>query len=412
MNAGPPTVGEPLTAVHSSADGTWGGTPSNAAGGTGPFVAPPYGRGTLADLLPSVLARLGLPGETDVLGLALPRRVAVLLIDGLGAELLAAHADRAPCLTALAGGPGAGRLAAGFPSTTATSLTSLGTGLPPGAHGVLGLTMRRPDGGLLSALHWNSDEVDPVAWQPHATAFERAAAAGVLVRAVGPRRFRGSGLNTAAFRGALPRGAESPGELAAGTLAALDTGGRDDPVLVYSYHGDLDATGHREGCESAAWGYQLEHVDRLVEQIVTGLRPGQALVVTADHGMLDVPAAARVDVDLRTELLAGVELLAGEPRARYVHALPGAAGDVLAAWREVLGADWLVCSRDEAVAAGWFGPRVEKSRRALIGDVVAVPFGPGAVVAGTAEPVVSKLIGMHGGLSTGEQFVPLLCALG
>jgi hypothetical protein len=397
---------------HGRVDGPSGGRSTTAIGGVGPVVAPPYGRGTLADLLPSVLARLGLAGETDVLGLALPRRVAVLLIDGLGADLLAAHADRAPCLTALTNGPGAGRLAAGFPSTTATSLTSLGTGLPPGAHGVLGLTMRRPDGGLFSALHWDPAEVDPIAWQPHETAFERAAAAGVLVRAVGPRRFRGSGLNSAAFRGAVPRGAESPGELAAGTLAALDAGGSDDPVLVYAYHGDLDATGHREGCGSAAWAFQLEHVDRLVEQIVTGLRPGQALVVTADHGMLDVPAEARVDADERLELRAGVELLAGEPRARYVHAVPGAADDVLAAWREVLGTDWLVCSRDEAVAAGWFGPQVEESRRAIIGDVVAVPLGPGAVVAATTEPVVSKLIGMHGGLSAGEQFVPLLCALG
>jgi hypothetical protein len=272
--------------------------------------------------------------------------------------------------------------------------------------------MRRPDGGLLNALHWDAAQVDPIGWQPHATVFERAAAAGVLVRAVGPRRFRGSGLNTAAFRGALPRGAESPGELAAGTLAALGAGSVAEPVLVYAYHGDLDATGHREGCASAAWAFQLEHVDRLVEQIVTGLRPGQGLVVTADHGMLDVPAQARVDADERLELRAGVELLAGEPRARYVHAVPGAAAEVLATWREVLGADWLVCSRDEAVAAGWFGPQVGRSRQAIIGDVVAVPLGAGAVVAGTAEPVMSKLIGMHGGLSATEQFVPLLCARG
>jgi Type I phosphodiesterase / nucleotide pyrophosphatase len=374
--------------------------------------APPYGRATLADLLPSVLSRLGMPGESDALGLDLPRRVAVLLVDGLGADLLATHAARAPCLTTLAGAPSAGQLAAGFPSTTATSLTSLGTGLPPGAHGVLGLTMRRPDGGLLNALHWDAKEVDPIAWQPHATVFERAAAAGVLVRSVGPRKFRGSGLNTAAFRGARLRGAESPGELAAGTLAALAAGGPQEPVLVYAYHGDLDATGHREGCGSAAWGFQLEHVDRLVEQIVTGLRPGEALVVTADHGMLDIPKHARIDVDEHGELLDGVELLAGEPRARYVHAVPGAVADVLAVWREVLGPDWLVCTREEAVAQGWFGPQVDAAPRAVIGDVVAVPLGPGAVLATTAEPVMSKLIGMHGGLSATEQVVPLLCAVG
>jgi hypothetical protein len=272
--------------------------------------------------------------------------------------------------------------------------------------------MRRPDGGLLSALQWDAAEVDPIAWQPNQTIFERAAAAGVFVRSVGPRRFRGSGLNTAAFRGAKLRGAESPGELAAGTLAALAAGGPQEPVLVYAYHGDLDATGHREGCESPAWGFQLEHVDRLVEQIVTGLRPGEALLVTADHGMLDVPAEARIDVDQRPELLDGVELLAGEPRARYVHTMPGAAADVLATWREVLGPDWLVCTREDAVADGWFGPQVDADRRAIIGDVIAVPLGPGAVLATTAEPVMSKLIGMHGGLTAVELFVPLLCAAG
>jgi predicted AlkP superfamily pyrophosphatase or phosphodiesterase len=209
-----------------------------------------------------VLHALGVPGENGALGLALPPRVAVLLVDGLGADLLAAHAKRAPVLSALAGAPEAGRLTAGFPSTTATSLTSLGTGLPPGAHGVLGLSLRRPDGALLSTLQWDPAVVDPDVWQPHRTAFERAAAAGVAVSAVGPRKFRGSGLNIAALRGAKPRWAESPGELAAVTLDVLRNGPAGESALVYSYFGDLDATGHREGCESAAWGYQLEHVDR------------------------------------------------------------------------------------------------------------------------------------------------------
>ncbi len=49
-------------------------------------------------------------------------------------------------------------------------------------------------------------------------------------------------------------------------------------------------------------------------------------------------------------------MLAGEPRARYVHAAPGAAADVLATWRETLGDRAWVVGRDEAVAAGVFGP--------------------------------------------------------
>jgi hypothetical protein len=372
---------------------------------------PPYGTGSLCEVLPGVLSALGVPGENDALALHLPPRVAVLLVDGLGADLLAAHAGRAPTLAALAKAPDAARLTAGFPSTTATSLTSLGTGLPPGAHGVLGLSLRRPDGALLSTLQWDANVVDPLAWQPHRTAFERAAAAGVEVSAVGPRKFRGSGLNSAALRGARPRWAESPGELAAVTLDALRDGPAGQRTLVYSYFGDLDATGHREGCESAAWGYQLEHVDRLVEQIVAGLAPGSALLVTADHGMLDVPAGARINIDQHPELLDGVEVVAGEPRARYVHVLPGAAESVLATWRAVLGPDWWVCDRATAIADGWFGPP-EAVRPEAIGDVIAVPLGSGAVVMPSSEPIVSRLIGMHGGVSAVEQDIPLLCALG
>jgi hypothetical protein len=373
--------------------------------GPAPQTAPPYGSATLAEVMPTVLAALGVPEETAALPLDLPRRVAVLLIDGLGAELLAAHAGLAPCLAELA--VGGGTLGVGFPSTTATSLTSLGTGLPPGAHGVLGLTLRKPDGGLLTTLHWDAEAVDPLTWQPHPTAFERAAAAGVAVSAVGPRRFRGSGLNTAAFRGARPVGAESAGEVAAATLAELAAGPASASVLVYSYYGDLDATGHREGCGSAAWRFQLAHLDRLVEQIVGELPTDTALVVTADHGMLDVPDLGRIDFDAQPALQAGVELLAGEPRARYVHALPGAAADVLAAWRAVLGADWCVLPRGEAVAAGWFGPP-ERVREHLVGDVVAVPYTTGAVVASVSEPILSRLIGMHGGLTSAEQRVPLV----
>lgn len=372
---------------------------------------PAYGSGSLCEVLPGVLHALGVPGENGALGLQLPPRVAVLLVDGLGADLLALHAHRAPALSALATAPDATRLTAGFPSTTATSLTSLGTGLPPGAHGVLGLSLRRPDGQLLSTLQWDPAVVDPTVWQPHRTAFERAAAAGVAVSAVGPRKFRGSGLNSAALRGAKSRWAESPGELAAVTLHALRDGPAGESALVYSYFGDLDATGHREGCESAAWGYQLEHVDRLVEQIVTGLTPGTALLVTADHGMLDVPAEARINVDERPELLDGVEVLAGEPRARYVHALPGAAAHVLATWREVLGPQWWVCERDTAIADGWFGPP-GAVRPEAIGDVIAVPLGNGSVVMPSTEPIVSRLVGMHGGVSPVEQTVPLLCAIG
>ena len=365
-----------------------------------------YGTAALPDLLPSVLGELGVPGESGPLTLDLPSRVAVLLVDGLGLNLLRAHADQAPYLASLL--PDATTLAVGFPSTTATSLTSLGTGLPPGAHGVLGLSMRGPDGSILNALQWDAAKVDPNTWQPHPTAFERAAADGIEVHSFGPGRFRGSGLNGAAFRGVTIDPAESAGELAAATLDALADRPARERVLAYTYFGDLDATGHRKGVGSAAWRHQLAHVDRLAEQIGTALPPGSALLITADHGMVDLADDERIDVDAEPELRAGVELIAGEPRARYVHAVPGAAADVLATWRARLTDGWIVLSREEAVEAGLFG-RVDGPVLERIGNVVAIAAGAGSIIATKTEPsFITKMIGMHGSLSEDELLVPLM----
>ena len=65
------------------------------------LLAPRYGQASLADLIPSALAHLDVPGETDRIGLDLDgiSRVCVLLVDGLGAELLTAHPGQAPFLS-------------------------------------------------------------------------------------------------------------------------------------------------------------------------------------------------------------------------------------------------------------------------------------------------------------------------
>ena len=136
-----------------------------------------------------------------------------------------------------------------------------------------------------------------------------------------------------------------------------------------------------------------------------------ALLVTADHGMLDVPASTRVDLDRTPELGDGVRLLAGEPRARYVHTEDGAADDVLARWRAVLGDRAWVASRDEAIASGVFGP-VDDALAARIGDVVALARGTWAMTATEREPGPSRLIGFHGSLTATELAIPLLAARG
>jgi Type I phosphodiesterase / nucleotide pyrophosphatase len=367
-------------------------------------MVPRYDGGSLAGLAMSVLASLAVPGEPNPLGLPPADRVCVLLVDGLGWTLLRDHQAAAPFLSELA--TTAAPLTAGFPATTATSLGSFGTGQPPGQHGLLGYQVAIPGAGmLLNALRWDPG-VDPLAWQPSPTIFDRAAAAGVSCVRAGPAAFAESGLSRAAMRGAGYRAADSIGALVWHAAAAAAASPRS---LTFAYFGDLDTTGHRLGCTSEAWQYELAHVDRLAEQLAGALPRGTVLYITADHGMTDVPAADRIDADALSELRDGVALLGGEPRARHVYAVPGAAADVLAAWTELLSGRAWVAGRDQAIADGWFG-QVRVTMADRIGDVVAAPCGSGAIVATRTEPRESALVGMHGSLTADDQLVPLLVA--
>ena len=371
---------------------------------------PAYGSASLADLLPSVLTSLGVPGERDALRLAPTARAVVLLVDGLGAALLRRHAEAAPFLTSLA----ARDLTAGFPATTVTSLASFGTGLPPGEHGLPGYTswveeVEQTVGWLgwspVSARTDLRDELVPEVVQPRATAFERAAADGVEVTVAQPASFDGSGLTRAVLRGGSARGSITPGDAVALAVEASRLGTRS---LVYCYTPDLDLTGHVRGVASDAWHEQLAVVDRFAEQLAARLPAGTVLHVTADHGMVDVADDARVDADASPVLREGVRALAGEPRARHVHAEPGAQADVLARWRAELGDRMQVLSRDELVAAGLLGPVVTPAALARTGDVVAIATGDVAVVRRRAEPRFSALRGQHGALTDDELLVPLL----
>jgi hypothetical protein len=367
-----------------------------------PPLIPRYGESTLSDLATSALASLGVPGEPNPLGLADASRVCLLVIDGLGWGLLREHQAAAPFLSELAmsGGP----LTAGFPATTVTSLSSLGTGLPPGQHGMLGYQVVIPGTGrLLNALRWDK-RVDPITWQPASTIFERAAAVGVAGFRIAQGSYRDSGLSTAVMRGAIYRPADTLGALAATAAAALE---QEPRALAVVYEAGLDSTGHVCGCTSDAWRFQLGHVDRLAEQMAGALPAGTALYITADHGMVDVSEGDRLDADSIPELRDGVAILGGEPRARHVYAQPGAAADVLDNWRAILGSSAWVASRDEAIAEGWFGP-VDPGLSDRIGDVVAACAGSRAVVATSAEPRETALNGMHGSLAASDQLVPLL----
>ncbi|WP_051581029.1 alkaline phosphatase family protein [Pseudonocardia acaciae] len=376
-------------------------------------VLPAYGRRSLAELVPSLLTALN--GGANPLGIEPARRICLLLVDGLGAHQLAAHAAEAPFLSSLLG-PG-DPLTAGFPSSTPVSLSSLGTGAPPGAHGMLGVSFEADHGELLDTLRWTTrrdgrsvdqrEALPPETVQPLDTALAGAAAGGVDVRVVSSAVFEGSGLTRAALRGGQYRGVHALGDLAAELVTALAA---PAPVFCYGYHAHLDALGHVYGPGSLPWRLELAVVDRVAALVAEGLPPDGLLVVTADHGMVTVPAEARLDADTDDELRAGVRLIGGDPRSRHVYAEPGAAADVLATWTARLGERAWVLPRERAIAEGWFGPVGSDQVRARIGDVVVAARGTTGVTRSRAEPFLTRLIGQHGSLTATEQHIPLLQA--
>ena len=370
------------------------------------FQLPAYGERSLGDVVPAVARALGV--DASVAGaaptqLVLPGAAAyvVFLIDGLGSELLRRYGHVAPFLSSLVEGSAVGT--AGVPSTTATSLTSFGTGLVPGAHGLIGYTARIPGTDrLINHLTWDK-QVDPLDWQPHPTAFARLTAAGVHVSVVNKREFGGSGLTVAAHRGATYIGADRVGE----RIAAMVDAATYTPSLTYVYDSDLDWTGHKFGVASTQWLQQLAMVDAEAEQMRDALPHSVRLLVVADHGMVDSEVSSRVDVDEVLELRDGVALLGGEARFRHLYCSSGSVDDVLATWREVLGDKALVLTRDDAVARGWFG-EVSPGVLPRVGDVMVACRGDAAIVSTADFPYEKSLVGMHGSLTPAEMLIPIL----
>lgn len=366
--------------------------------------------GSLASVLPAVARSLGVatradtaPGVDPLFVLPPAQRAVLVLIDGLGAEQLRRRSGHAPFLRSL--DSPAPSLTCGFPATTATSMGSLGTGLPPGAHGIVGWQTLMPEHDqLLNHLSWDDGPV-PEIYQPHQTVFEQMAADGVSVTRIGPAYFDGSGLTRAAQRGGQFAQAKELSLRVDVALAALNAAPRS---FVYLYWGDVDKIGHLHGPDSWQWGQEVERIDEALADLAARLPAGTSLTVTADHGMVSAPETLRRDLAWEEDLAHGIRLLGGDPRVPQPFCEPGAAPDVLAAWTELLGDSALVVSRQEAIEQGWFGP-VEDRVNPRIGDLVVAMRGNATVLDSRAQrPEFLTLQGHHGSLTREEMGIPLL----
>lgn len=367
-------------------------------------IVPQYGRQTLSDLLPSIAYQFGV-GDTDRLGLGAGEQWVVVLVDGLGTEQLEQVASRAPFLSGEL--RRAQVITAGVPSTTVTSLTSLGTGLPPGGHGVAGFTCRLPETDeIVAPLFWSSP-MTAREFQPEPTVFEQLAGQGVAVSSVMPSRFEGSFLTVAGLRGGEVVGIDDEADQLLRITRTVEAAERSERSLVYCYERELDHCGHAYGWRSQEWLDCLIRIDRWCSWLRAELPEEVRLIITADHGMVDVPDDRRLVVEAEPDLLAGVRQLAGEARFRQLYLEPGETPRAVARrWADRLGDAAWVRTRDEAVAEGWFGPLSDRVA-GRFGDVVVAMAEPAAVLT-EQMPGEFDLVGMHGSLSSAEMLVPLL----
>ncbi|TLP79485.1 alkaline phosphatase family protein [Nesterenkonia sphaerica] len=387
-------------------------------------LPPESAGGHLRHVMTSAAAALGVEPFTDRLGLPPASIAVVVLADGLGDQLLAAHSGHARFLASAWRNPRAAQvLDTGAPTTTAASLASLGTGLATGQHGLVGYDVFAPElGRVVNMLgQWDHD-LDPLQWQPHPTVFERAAASGVRVVTSSRPQFRDSALTHAALRGGDFAGAQALEQrfaLAADWIRSHRPGpgrlqrGRADPLLVYLYVDELDKTGHRTGAGSDAWLTALEALDaaasRFCQRLAHDFGQQVTVLLTADHGMVNIAEEFRIDFSARTDLLAGVAHTGGEPRFLHLYAAQGAHPEGIAdRWRDAYGEQAWVLTRQEAIAKGWFGT-VEEQVGDRIGDVLVAAHAPLALFHTTRTgPGPLKMVGQHGSLTEAERRVPLL----
>ena len=312
----------------------------------------------------------------------------------------------APNLASMAGGP----ITSVAPTTTATALTSLVTGSPPSVHGIVGyrVVVGGPTGPeVMNVLKWRTGSGDARPFVDPATFQAGRPFGGHPVPVVSKAIFAGTGFTDAHQRGARQVGWHESSGLAVDAARLV---GEGEP-FVYAYYDGVDRVAHIYGFEDH-YEAELAAADRVVGDLLDRLPSDVVLVVTADHGQVEV--GDRV-IDLPPAVMEHVSMVSGEPRFRWLHVAAADAGgevDELAGiCKDLYGHQAWVSTYEEMEAAGWLGGPMPPEFRARLGDVAILPFEPVAYL----EPGEGKehlLACRHGSLTADEMFVPLLAGKG
>lgn len=364
----------------------------------------------LTAVLPSLLASLD-DAQTAGVGRRTDRinrvdRVVLIVVDGLGWANLKQRKAHARFLTKCP----SQRIETVVPSTTGAALSSLLTGVAPGEHGLLGYRQwdENSQAVRFTLTDWGDPEKDR-SWMTATPLTAHARADGLNPVAIGRAAHAHSGYTRALLAGTRYLAAATMAERFESTATTLMAG---DSRLTYVYIDELDRAGHVHGWQSEQWLHALEELDAQVERFANGLPEDVVCVLTADHGMVDVPSHRHVLMDAHPELLENVRHIGGEPRFRHLYLDEEASHadcEVLAqSWRNREGNRSLIVTRQEAVEMRLFGD-VGEALRSRVGHVVVAARKNVAYYTSDASDAASRrMIGQHGGVSEDEMGVPLI----
>lgn len=361
-------------------------------------VLPRYGSGSLPDIIPVLCSPAGSAERPAWMpdSLTAAERVVMLVIDGLGWNQLQERTHVAPVLSAMRGGA----ITSVAPSTTATALTSITTGLTPGEHGLIGYRMDM-GGTVMNTLRWGDENGDLRRKFPPRQVQACPPFLGLSVPVLSKAELEGTGFTEAHLAGVKPMGWRAPSSIAVTVRRALDAG----ETFVYAYYDGVDKIAHERGFGDY-YDAELAYADSLVAAVAEVLPAGTALVVTADHGQVHVGQNTVVPAP---GIMSLVHHQSGEGRFRWLHAQRGRENELLAECGRYADVAWVV-SRDQVIEENWFGPRVSAEARRRMGDVALVPHAP-VSFEDPADGGAFELVCRHGSLTADEMLVPLLASL-
>ena len=359
-------------------------------------LVPDYGERSTASIFPALTWQT--PTELIPDAVVGADRVVVFVIDSLGWLQLKERPELAPTLSAMAGG----EALTSAPSTTATALTTISTGAPPGEHGIVGY--RFPVvGGVMNALRWSTARGDHRSIVLPGDVQTMPPFAGGSWHVVGDKTFIGSGFTEAYLGQDVPYvGTWHPSSLVAGVRDLLDQGVN----RVYTYYDGLDHVAHVHVFTGTYFDLELAFCDWLVTRLIDALPSGTALVITADHGQVEAPQI----VPVSPECVALTTMRSGEARFRWLHTKAGATEELAAAASEAHGDQAWIRTREQVIDEGWFGANVSPEAQSRLGDVALVAHAPMGFD-DPGEPHTDRLVGRHGSLTAAEMLVPVLHAV-